>query len=82
MDRLKEKVEESYSNKRYDCLMPKDGLKILFVIDDIHLQANIKTNYLEFFRAWCVQGGYFDIGKGHFKQVSHFAILTAQNVNY
>ena len=50
--------------------MPKDpNQKILLVIDDIHMQRNLKVEVLEFLRSWSIVRGYFDVPAGYFKKV-------------
>ena len=68
LERFRERVEENYTYNRHDTLIPKDPSKrLLFVIDDVHLQRNLEVDLLEFLRAWCVCGGYFDVPRGCFK---------------
>lgn len=63
--------------------MPADPAKrIVLVIDDIHLQRNLKIEVLEFIRAWIICRGYFDIGAGFFKKVSDFGTIMAENINF
>lgn len=52
------------------------------MIDDIHLQGNLKTNVLEFIRTWCVSKGYYDIDKGMFKNVGSFGTIMSENSDY
>lgn len=83
MDRLREKIEEKYICKRKNTLIPKDPSKrIIIVIDDIHLQRNLKIEVLEFIRSWTVCRGYFDVAAGYFKKVSEFGTIMAENSNY
>lgn len=82
-EQLRKVVESRYMAKRKKKYTPKNELKkILIVIDDIHLQSNIKLNILEYFRTWTQSNGYFDVGAGFFKQISDFSILMAQNSTY
>lgn len=39
------------------------------MIDDLHLQSNLKINIVEFMRTWTQSNGYFDVGEGFFKRV-------------
>ena len=83
MDRLREKIEEQYTCKRKNTLIPKDPSKrIIIVIDDIHLQRNLKVEVLEFIRAWTICRGYFDVGAGYFKKVAEFGTVMAENSTY
>ena len=52
------------------------------MIDDIHLQSNIKANLLEFIRTWCVSKGYYDFQKGMFKSIGEFGTIMAKNSEY
>jgi hypothetical protein len=62
IERFKERVEERYKIKRQNTLIPRDKeKKILFLIDDIHLSKNLKFDFLEFVRGWCLNGGYYDV---------------------
>ena len=50
---LRKVVESKYIAKRKKKFSPKNEFKkILIVIDDVHLQSNIKLNILEYFRTW------------------------------
>ena len=83
MERLRSKIEEKYVNKRKNVLVPADpNKKILLVIDDIHLQRNLKVEVLEFIRAWTTCRGYFDVKAGFFKKVGEFGTLMAENSEY
>ena len=82
-DRLKQKIEEKYVQKRKNTLKPADPEKrIVLVIDDIHLQRNLKIEVLEFIRAWTICRGYFDIRAGFFKKVGEFGMVMAENSEY
>ena len=49
LPRMRSKIEDCYSFKRKNTLVPKDpNQKILLVIDDIHMQRNLKVEVLEF----------------------------------
>ena len=83
MDRLREKIEEKYVSKRKNTLIPADQNKrIVLVIDDIHLQRNLKIEVLEFIRAWTICRGYFDVKAGFFKKVGEFGTVMAENCDY
>jgi hypothetical protein len=83
LDRLRYKIEEKYINKRKNVLVPKDPTKkILLVIDDIHLQRNLKVEVLEFIRSWTTCRGYFDVKAGYFKKVGDFGTIMAENIDY
>jgi hypothetical protein len=83
MERLKQKIEEKYISKRKNTLTPLDPSKrIVLVIDDIHLQRNLKIEVLEFIRAWTICRGYFDVASGYFKKVGDFGTIMAENSNY
>lgn len=63
--------------------MPADPNKrIVLVIDDIHLQRNLKVEVLEFIRAWTICRGYFDVAAGFFKKVGEFGTIMAENSEY
>jgi len=48
--------------KRRNLLEPRDKERpIILIIDDVHLQANLTVNILEFLRTWCMSKGYYDI---------------------
>ena len=83
MQRLREKIEEKYVCKRKNTLVPADPNKsIVLVIDDIHLQRNLKVEVLEFVRAWTICRGYFDVAAGYFKKVGDFGSIMAENSEY
>ena len=83
MDRLRQKIEERYVCKRKNTLIPADPTKrIVLVIDDIHLQRNLKVEVLEFIRAWTTCRGYFDVAAGYFKKVGEFGTIMAENSEY
>ena len=47
-------VEENYVSKRRNLLIPKDKYKkVVLLIDDLHMQGNLKVDILEFVRTWC-----------------------------
>ena len=56
--------------------------RIVLVIDDIHLQRNLKVEVLEFIRAWTICRGYFDVTAGFFKKVGEFGTVMAENSEY
>ena len=63
--------------------MPADpSKKILLVIDDIHMQRNLKVEVLEFIRSWSVCRGYFDVPAGYFKKVGEFGTVMAENSEF
>ena len=83
MDRMRQKIEEKYTKKRKNTLVPADSNKrIVLVIDDIHLQRNLKIEVLEFIRAWTICRGYFDVSAGFFKKVGEFGTIMAENSEY
>ena len=83
MDRMRQKIEEKYMKKRKNTLVPADSNKrIVLVIDDIHLQRNLKIEVLEFIRAWTICRGYFDVAAGFFKKVGEFGTVMAENSEY
>jgi hypothetical protein len=47
------------------------------MIDDLHLQSNLKINIVEFMRIWTQSNGYFDVGAGFFKRITDFSIIMA-----
>lgn len=82
--RLKSHIESFFYPKRKNLLIPKDeGSAIVFMIDDVHLEANIaKTQFLEFFRSWSTIAGYYDTQLPGFKQVKDFSLLLSANTSY
>ena len=68
--KLRKIVEVNYAAKRKNFLVPKDPKKrLVLVIDDVHMQQNLKIELLEFFRSWSITNGYFDVPAGHFKKI-------------
>ncbi len=62
IERIKETVEDFYVLKRRNLLVPKEKDRpIILIIEDVHLQSNLKVNILEFLRTWCMSKGYYDI---------------------
>lgn len=83
LEKLKNEVENHYIPKRRNQLEPADkSKKIVFIIDDLHLQSNLKVNILEFLRTWCVSKGYYDIKRGFFKNIGDFGTIMAENSEY
>jgi hypothetical protein len=83
LELFKTRVEESYRKKRESSLVPKDSSKqILLVIDDVHMQGNLKVEILEFIRCWCFNRGYFSVQKNHFKKIADFGCIIAQNSSF
>lgn len=81
--RIKDTVEKLYFTKRRNLLEPIDKERpIVLIIDDVHLQSNLKVNVLEFLRTWCMSKGYYDIEQGFFKGIGHFTTVTAENSEY
>lgn len=77
-ERLRKVVEKQYVAKRKKIFAPKnEGKKVVIVIDDLHLQGNLKLNIVEFMRTWTQSNGYFDVGAGFFKRIADFAIIMA-----
>lgn len=82
-DKMLKVIEESYVAKRRDYMVPKDPKKkIVFVIDDVHLQRNLKVEILEFIRTWSVRQGYFDLQAGIFKNIGEFSTIIAENSEF
>ena len=80
LERLRYKIEEHYTAKRKNTLVPADPNKrVLLVIDDIHLQRNLGVEVLEFIRSWSICRGYFDVPAGFFKKIGEFGTITAEN---
>ena len=80
LERLRFKIEEQYTAKRKNTLVPADPNKrVLLVIDDIHLQRNLGVEVLEFIRSWSICRGYFDVPAGFFKKIGEFGTMTAEN---
>lgn len=83
LDLFKNKVEDNYRKKRESALVPRDPSKqILLIIDDIHLQKNLKVELLEFIRSWCFCRGYFSVDQGSFKKIADFGCIMAENYNF
>ena len=83
IDRLRTIIETKYDSKRKNTLIPKDPKKkVVVVIDDIHMQRNLKVEVLEFIRSWSICRGYFDVKSGYFKRVADFGTLTAENSEF
>ena len=62
IEKIKMTMEPLYIYKRRNLLEPKDKERpIVIIIDDCHLQSNLKVNILEFLRTWCMSKGYYDI---------------------
>lgn len=77
-DRLRKVVESHYVAKRKKAFVPKDeNKKVLIMIDDLHLQSNLRINLIEFMRTWTTAGGYFDVGAGFFKRIADFSVIMA-----
>jgi hypothetical protein len=69
--------------KRKKAYIPKnENKKIIIMIDDLHMQSNLKVNLIEFIRTWTTAGGYFDVSAGYFKRITDFAVIMAQNSAY
>lgn len=76
-------IDQHYVTARRNFFVPKDPSKrLLFVIDDVHLQSNIKVKVLEFFRSWSIARGYFDVKQSCFKRVEDFGIIMAENSTF
>ena len=83
LDVFRQKVELNYRKKRENSLVPRDAAKqILLIVDDVHMQRNSKVELLEFMRSWSFCRGYFSVERQSFKKVSHFGVITAENINY
>ena len=81
--KLRKKIEENYPAKRKNFLIPKDPKKrLVLVIDDIHMQRNLKIEVLEFIRSWSIAKGYFDVPSGYFKKVEDFCTIMAENSEF
>lgn len=77
-DRLRKVVERQYVAKRKKIFTPKnEAKKVVIMVDDLHLQSNLKINIVEFMRTWCQSNGYFDVGAGFFKRITDFSIIMA-----
>lgn len=83
IDKLRGNIEKLYTAKRKKIFIPKNNdKKIIIMIDDLHLQSNMKLNVVEFLRTWTGSNGYFDVGAGFFKRIADFSVVMAQNSNY
>jgi hypothetical protein len=81
--KLRKIIEENYVPKRRNYLVPKDPKKrLVLVIDDVHMQRNLKVEVLEFLRSWSIAKGYFDVPAGHFKRVEDFSTIIAENADF
>ena len=77
-DRLRKVIEKKYVAKRKKIFTPRnDNKKVVIVIDDLHLQSNLSSNIIEFFRTWTRSNGYFDVGAGFFKRITDFSLIMA-----
>jgi hypothetical protein len=64
-------------------LEPRDKSRpIVLIIDDVHLQANLNLNILEYVRTWCMSRGYYDLQQGFFKGVGHFTTVSGETSTY
>ena len=83
-ERLKSSVESYYQAKRRNLLEPVDkDKKVVLMIDDLHLRDNVNSgDVLEFLRTWCMSKGYYDLGKGFFKNIGQFGVVMAENSEY
>lgn len=82
-DRLRKVVEGKYVALRKKKFVPKqDNKKVCLIIDDIHLQTNLKFNLIEFIRTWCMSNGYFDVGASQFKFIQDFCVVMAESSDY
>ena len=80
---LKKTIESYYILKRKNLLEPIEKEKrVVLMIDDLHLQANLKLDILEFLRTWCMSKGYYDVQKGYFKNIGNFGTIMAENSEY
>ena len=77
-ERLRKVVESRYVTYRKKKYVPRDeNKKVVIMIDDVHLQGNLKHNVIEFVRSWTQAEGYFDVSAGYFKRVGDFAVIMA-----
>ena len=82
-ERIRKVVEKLYIAKRKKIFVPKnEGKKVVIVVDDLHLQSNLRLNLAEFLRTWTQSNGYFDVGAGFFKRIADFAVIMAENSAY
>ena len=83
LPRLKDVLESHYTPRRRNQLelINKDK-RLILVIDDVHLQGNMKFNLLEFMRTFCIAKGYYDLKMGLFKNITGFGALFSQNSEY
>mmetsp|Transcript_14686 Transcript_14686/g.16969 ORF Transcript_14686/g.16969 Transcript_14686/m.16969 type:complete len:186 (+) Transcript_14686:1889-2446(+) len=56
-----------------------DSMKPLFVIDDLHLEDHLGSNFSEFFRMWDRYGGYYHIENGYFVNIDNLRVLCSSN---
>ena len=77
-EKLRSGIEKLYVAKRKKIFEPKNGhKKVVILIDDVHLQSNLKINLMEFLRSWTLSNGYFDVGAGFFKRITDFSVIMA-----
>lgn len=62
-------------------MSPVDGMKHIFIIDDLHMEDNLNTKFSEFFRMWDIYGGYYHIENGYFVNIEKLRLLLAKNSN-
>jgi hypothetical protein len=81
--KMRKIIEENYVAKRRSHLVPKDPKKkLVLVIDDVHMQRNLKVEVLEYIRTWSILRGYFDMQAGLFKHAEDFSTILAENSEY
>ena len=52
-ERLRKVVESRYVTYRKKKYVPRDeNKKVVIMIDDVHLQGNLRLNLIEFVRSW------------------------------
>lgn len=80
VDKCRAVYEKFYktSENRF-VLTPIDSKDPLYIIDDLHLEENLNTNFSEFFRMWDTYGGYYHLEKGYFVNIDKLRVLCSSN---
>ena len=75
------KVYEKFfkTSENRHILTPIDSLKPLFIIDDLHLEDHLTSNFSEFLRMWENYGGYYNIENGQFVNIENLRVLCSRN---
>lgn len=63
-------------------MVPIDNKDPVFIIDDLHLEEHLNSNFSEFFRMWEAYGGYYHLENGYFVNVNKLRVLCSSNPKY